>query len=347
MIDLCPRCRIQAPHRPGRERCPRCGGPLRVVDSDLIGDPGGAVETRRGPSASPRETPVRPTASSATGQPSSGPRSSRLYRARHVRWVARRPPEAIPARRLAVPPGPRPIPRYVYVPRWGLRDVPVEPGADHRNPLEALTAALLHALRLLAGALGLAAIVHLLRYVLLVVNRSVPVAGWTDRASAFLVIFAGLVAFGVFVYATVVFTRWIITLRDDAYRRHALRDPRPRWQIALLAAVPLVNVAGAAVLLHEVARIRDDLEAERTRSRLTKLWVAWALVNVLAAIAVVTRIVATASGSIQTSANGLAAVVISSAVSGVFAWWLGTRLMAIFGAPQDEPVPSRRWVAVA
>ncbi|MGC5257960.1 DUF4328 domain-containing protein [Gordonia sp. DT218] len=318
-----------------------------MVDSDVIGDRAGPAQTPHGPTASHREIQARPAAPSAPGQPSSGPRSSRLYRSRHVRWVARRPPEAIPARRPMVAPGPRPIPRYVYVPRWGLRDVPVEAGGDGHNPLEALTAVLLHALRLLAGALGLAAVVHLLRYILLVVNRSVPVAGWTDRASAFLAIFGGLVAFGVFVYATVVFTRWITALRDDAYRRHDLRDPRPRWQIALLAAVPLVNVAGAAVLLHEVARMRDDLEPERTRRRLTKLWVAWAIVNVLALIAVITRVVATASGSIQTSANGLAAVVISSAVSGVFAWWLGTRLMAIFGAPQDEPLPSRRWVAVA
>ncbi|WP_237421551.1 DUF4328 domain-containing protein [Gordonia sp. SID5947] len=312
---------------------------MRVVDGELVGGPAGSP-------APQHETPV-PASASPSSHPSSGPRSSRLYRSRHVRWVARRPPEAIPARRRTGPSGPRPIPRYVYVPRWGLRDAPPEATVDSRDPFEELTATLLSALRLLTAALGFAAVVHLLRYVLAVVNRSVPVAGWTDRATAFLVIFGGLVAFGVFVYASVVFARWIIVLRADAYRRHHLRDPRPRWQIAVLAAVPLVNVAGAAILLHEVARMRDDLDAERTRSRLTKLWVAWTVVNVLALVAVVTRTVAAVSGSIQTSANGLAAVVISSAVSGVFAWWLGKRLLTVFGAPQDEPVPARRWVAVA
>ncbi|GAB92105.1 hypothetical protein GORHZ_163_00010, partial [Gordonia rhizosphera NBRC 16068] len=53
------------------------------------------------------------------------------------------------------------------------------------------------------------------------------------------------------------------------------------------------------------------------------------------------------SGSIQTGANGLAAVVLSSAISALFAWRLGERLQVVFGETQEDVVPARRWVAVA
>ncbi|MFW0797752.1 DUF4328 domain-containing protein [Gordonia sp. CPCC 205515] len=332
MIDLCPRCRIQAPHRPGRERCPRCGGPLDVVGAQ-----------RPAPRAQHPAPPPRPRAQQPAPR---GPRSDRVYRSRHVRWVARRPPESIPPRRPAVPSGPRLIPRYVYLPHWGLRDVPAAPAVE-RDRTEVLTDTLVRALRLLAVVLSVAAAVHLARYLLLVVNKSTPVPGWTDQVTAYLVLFAGLLALIVFAYATVVFVRWIIDLRADAYRRHHLRDPRRRWLVALLAGIPLVNVVGAGLLLHEAAEQRDDLDAPLTRQRLTKLWVAWAIVNVVAIVALVTRLVAYLSDSIQTGANALLAVVVSSAVSAVFAWWMAGRITTIFGAAQPDSVPDQRWVMVA
>ncbi|WP_316245461.1 DUF4328 domain-containing protein [Gordonia sp. OPL2] len=328
-----------------------------MLDSDLLGQDPATVPDRPSVAADPHasgparthSTPTQPgpTQARPSTPPVGGPRSARLYRSRHVRWIARRPPEAIPARRPFVVGGPRPIPRYVYIPQWGLRDAPVEADGDQRTRGEILAAAVTQALHLLAGALGFAAVAHLARYILLVVNRSTPVPGWLDGFTWVLVVFAGLLSLGAYVYTTVIVTRWTIVTRADAYGRHHLRDPRPRWQIALLAATPLVNVVGAALLLHEAAVQRDDLDPVRTRRRLTRMWVAWAIVNVLAVLALVTRLVATMSGSIQTGANGLAAVVISSACSAVFAYWLAGRLTAAFGAAVEEPVPSRRWVAVA
>lgn len=324
MIDLCPRCRIQAPHRPGRDRCPRCGGPLEILG---------------------REQPV------GHQQPAPrAPRSDRVYRSRHVRWVARRPPEAIPPRRSGAARGPRLIPRYVYLPQWGLRDAPVAAPTE-RDRTEVLTETLVRALEVLAGALGLAAMAQLARYALLVINKATPVPGWTDRVTAYLVLFSGLLALIGFAYTTVVFVRWLIDLRADAYRRHRQRDPRRRWLIVLLAGVPLVNVFGAGLLLHEVAILRTDLDAALTRERLTKLWVAWAIVNAFAIGALVTRLVAWRSESIQTGANGLIAVAVSAAVSAVFAWWMARRITIVFGPAdgvgQADSVPERRWVMVA
>lgn len=313
MIDVCPRCRIQAPHRDGRQTCPRCGGPLQQIDA--------------GPEAASRREP----------------RSTRVYRSRHVRWVARRPPEAIPVWRPTAATGPRPIPRYPYLPQWGLHDEPLPP-VDPQTPLGHSAATFLRALRSLSFVLWATAAAHLLRYVLLAVNRATPVPGFLAAVTAFLVLLTGLLALIGFVYVTVLLVLWLRRLRADAYRRHELRDPRPWWQLIGLAAVPLVNVVGLAVLLREVAAMRDDLDVARTRDRLTRLWVAWILVNAVAVVAVIYRIVAMSSGSIQTGADTVLAVVVSSAVSAWFARWAAGRLDSIFVGTEEDSVPNRRWV---
>ncbi len=218
---------------------------------------------------------------------------------------------------------------------------------DARSSVRTRADVLSFALRLLAIALAVAAVAHLARYVLLVVNRSTPVPGWLERTTAFFVIAGGLAALGAFAYASVLFARWVIHLRIDAYGRHGLADPRRRWLVAILAAVPLVNVVGAGLLLREAAAMHDDLDVGVTRQRLARLWVAWVIVNVVALVAVAFRVVGMLSGSIQTGANGLAAVVLSSAISALFAWRLGERLQVVFGETQEDVVPARRWVAVA
>ena len=87
-----------------------------------------------------------------------------MYRSRNVRWVARRPPESFPQRRQQVYRGPRLIPRYTYLPRWGLRDDPID---EHRldAPAERASETLRSALVISAGALAASAVVHLLRYI--------------------------------------------------------------------------------------------------------------------------------------------------------------------------------------
>lgn len=334
MIDLCPRCRIQAPHRDGRESCPRCGGPLRIVGSESApAAPYRAPQPHRPPTQYPPS--------------SGGPRSGRIYRSRHVRWVARRPPEAIPPRRPFVARGPRPIPRYTYLPRWGLFDRPAVTPGDQRSALDRSEDQLCGSLRILVGALALSAVVHLLRYVLLVVNRGTPVPVWLDKITWLLVALGGFVALGAFVFATYALVRWVLDLRSDAYRRRDRIDPRRRWVVGALVAVPVVNLIGAPWMIVEAADLRDDLDAVRTRRRLTRMWVAWAIINGLAVLAVGTRIAASMSGSIQTAANGVALVIVSAAVSAVFAWWLAGRVRTTFSATPEPVSSSTRWVPVA
>ncbi|MDS1115112.1 DUF4328 domain-containing protein [Gordonia westfalica] len=336
MIDLCPRCRIQAPHRPGREHCPRCGGPLSVVDDAsraMAAQPVGAP---------PRHAaPARPATPSPTG---------RLYRNRNVRWVARRPPEAVPVRRG--PSGPRGrglIPRYVYIPTWGLHDEPVKPDAAH-DRIDNARARLVFALIVAGTALAASAVIHLLRYLLLVVNRTQPLPEPLIVISDWLIVFVGVAAFLSFVWATLAFMRWVMDLRAGAYEDAGLLDPRrPVW-VGVLVGVPLVNLVGAPLVLGEVValRVADDpsLDAERVGRRVRRLWVAWLIVNVTALLALVARVVAWGSDSVQTGANALAMVIISAAVSAAFAFWTARRVPELFDAAAAVPVPKRRWVAV-
>ncbi|MEO9329268.1 DUF4328 domain-containing protein [Gordonia aurantiaca] len=341
MIDLCPRCRIQAPHRPGRERCPRCGGPLSVVD-----DAARALrEAERN-----RDLVGARAASAPRAVPPQAPPTGRIFRAPHVRWVARRPPEAIPVRRRASrPPGPRRIPRYTYIPTWGFHDEPAA-AAQGQSRTDQARSRLLFALVMTGSALVASAVIHLFRYILLALNRSTPLPEWLIALSDWLVLFIGVLALLGFVASTWFFTRWVLDLRASAHRDAHLLDPRrPVW-VALLTAVPLVNLVGAPLILGEVAALRvahdRDLDAERVRGRLRRMWVAWAIVNAVAIAAVVARVVAWRSDSVQTGANALTMVIVSSAVSAAFAFWMARRVPALFDA-SSAPVPTKRWVAVA
>ncbi|WLP92771.1 DUF4328 domain-containing protein [Gordonia sp. NB41Y] len=375
MLDLCPRCRIQAPHRPGRGRCPRCGGPLTVVASDAeasavvaryaaLGSPApGHPQTQAypqapahpqtppsqtpmaGPPARPSSTVSRPAGIHPAGAP-------RMYRSRHVRWVARRPADTLPRPRPARVRIPRRIPRYIYLPTWGLYDAPIDETESTRDSTR-LGAALTTAFNI-AGAIFVAsALAHLLRYLLLVINRSTTLPGWLIAISTALVLVAGLFAIGGLVYATVVFVRWLIAVRADTYADAGHLEPRRRWQMIVLSAIPLVNLVGAPLLLHEAVAMADGGPTGpngvdgRSRDRLVRLWVGWAVVNAVAVAAAVTWWVAAASGSIQTGANALLLVIVTAAVSAAFAYWAARRLPALFTAEAHQPAPARRWVVAA
>lgn len=296
---------------------------------------------------------MRPSGPGHPGPRHPGPTSApagRLYRSRNVRWVARRPPEAVPARRGPVGRrGPRLIPRYVYVPTWGLHDEPTPADAAHQK-LDDSRSRLGLALVLAGSALTASALVHLVRYILLVVNRDRPLPEFLIIASDWLTVFVGVVAFLGFVLATLAFMRWVLELRADTYASAGLLDPRrPGW-VAALSGLPLVNLIGAPLVLQEVAahRVGQDpsLDADLVGRRLRKLWVAWVLVNVAAGAAIVARLIAWRSDSLQTGANALAMVIVSTAISAAFAFWMARRVRTLFGAAAAAPVPTRRWVAV-
>ncbi|ALG83349.1 DUF4328 domain-containing protein [Gordonia phthalatica] len=323
MLDVCPACRIQAPHRQGREICPRCGGPLTVVD-----DYGRAV---------PRQRPVP----SAVARPAPSRRPS--VNRPPLRWTADRPAEARPEPRAPQPAAPTGTPRYFAVPRWGLVDAPLSGASDDRAAVEP-SAPLRRTLSLVTYMLGAAAVAHLIRYVIAVVNRTTPIPAWLDLLSGAAVLVFGTFAVAGMLLALVAFVHWLLAVRTAAYAEADLRDPRPRLHQWLLAGVPLVNVVGAPLLLTEAARCDPDT-LDAAADRIRRIAIAWGLVNGVALIAVGYRIGGWFSDSVQVHADGLAVVTLSLAVSAVFAHWVAPRLVTVLTGPIHESTRERRLVA--
>ena len=102
-----------------------------------------------------------------------------------------RPGPAPPPRRRRRPLGP--TPRYLTIPRWGLQDrIDQEsgPGRDHGQapPADRIR----NSLFVSAVALGAAALVHLLRYLLLVINRNSLLNWLVADAAALLSVLASV-----------------------------------------------------------------------------------------------------------------------------------------------------------
>lgn len=236
----------------------------------------------------------------------------------------------------------RPTPSYASTPRWGLVDVP-RSESDDVDPVPPTTDALTRALRLAALILAAAGVVHAIRYIVAVVNRTRPIPMWIDWLSSIAVLVFGLMALVAVVMAIVAFGRWTRQIRRRQYASAGFVDPRPTVVVYLLSMVPLVNVVGAPWLLHEAARIgRPNPRADRVRVRLA---IAWGLVNALALLTAGYRIAAWSTTSLQLDADALALVTVVFVVSAVFAHWSIRRIEIIAGTLDTVERPVRRLVA--
>ncbi|WP_169515238.1 DUF4328 domain-containing protein [Gordonia shandongensis] len=255
--------------------------------------------------------------------------------------MADRPPSARPAPpRPPLRRGPESTPAYDQIPRWGLIDPPPAT-PDDRAPDDPV-AVLPRVLRLVAWTFAVAALGHLIRYAVVVVNRSVPVSAWLDLVSSTLAVVVGVAAIGAMIVGLIGFARWLLTVRARVYRAAGLRDERPRWQTLALAVVPLLNVVGAPIVLTEAALCTSTVV--RTRERITRIAVAWGLVTLVALIALAYRIGAAVSDRLQVSGDALAMVTLTFAVSALFAHWASSRLPALFDDVETDREPARRLV---
>lgn len=234
------------------------------------------------------------------------------------------------------------MPKYAVVPRWGLLDPRPATAVDQRDAVDP-TDSLRRTLAAVTWVLALAAAVHLIRYVIAVVNRTIPISVWLDLLSGIAVLVFGTFAFAGMLLALAAFVRWVLDVRLRAYADTDLRDPRPRWQQLLLAALPLVNIVGGPLLLSEAARCGEG--ADRADARIRRIAIAWAIVNGVALLAIGYRIGGWFSDSLQVHADGLAVVTVSLAVSAVFTYWAAPRLAAVLTGPVHESQTERRLVA--
>ena len=323
MIQVCSRCGTRWNVRDTqRVWCPRCNGTLLAPS---------AIPPQSEWSARPTAPAVRPS-----GQPRQAgpPRLPQGYR-----WIAVRPGAGPPSRRRR--PNLGPTPRYGVIPRWGLVErfetAEFEQQAEPRRgpSVAALRATLIATI----AVLGLAALVHMVRYVLLIINRDVllnPVVAWLATWFGVLVSAAALFL----VFATfVLLTNWLIARRAAAFKHVRRQEHRPLWALRAGCLVPFVNLAWAPVFVLELASAEDALA--RLRRPITVWWVVWVLSTAVSVFSIATSFTRDAQGIADNTVSTIVAYLIAMAAMVL----VGRVLLGFERRPVEKP--ARRWVIVA
>ncbi|MGW0040836.1 DUF4328 domain-containing protein [Rhodococcus sp. NPDC003348] len=255
---------------------------------------------------------------------------------RNFRWVARRPEGARPPASDRATIADR-TPSYQQVPRWGLLDP--EPAETETAPSRTERLAELAPTLLVAAAvLFLAgAAVELLRYVLLLRNRTTLISPTLLAISDGLVFTAGVMAPLVAFAAAAAAVAWLLGARRSAWGRLGRTDPRSPSAIAFGCLVPVVNLVWPGVFLTELASAET-----RIRSLVRVWWATWALGGVLLIVSVAWR----SHDSLQARANGVLLAVLVNLVAAAVAVLTLMVTRRIDGLDLGgRPRTGTRWVA--
>ncbi len=261
-------------------------------------------------------------------------RSSRGYR-----WIAVRPGPAPKPRRHQPPLGP--TPHYDHIPRWGLIDELIEPvpgQADgpelaYRGPSDAVVRTVA---ALTMVALGAAALMHVVRYILLLINRTVLLNPWVAIAGSWLGVAAGVVALFAVLAVAIVFTNWLIARRSAVYHRAGTTEPRRRWVLWVGCLVPVVNMFLAPVFVTEMATAENRMST--LRRPIGIWWSIWAVSGLVVAWSVF--------GMFATDPQGIAdstEVTVIAYLMGMLALAMVLRVYHAFERTQAD-APPQRWV---
>ncbi len=352
MIQVCSQCGTRWNVRDKqRSWCPRCNGTLLA------------------PTATAPSEPTSPSAGWSAG-PRNAPRLPPGYR-----WIAVRPGPPPPPRRRRRPLGP--TPRYLSIPRWGLQDRVDQDSGSGRDPRQAPPADRVRtSFFVSAVALGAAALVHLLRYLLLVINRNTLLNWLVADAAALLSVLASLAAIAAVMTTAYLLTRWLIARRAAAFEHVGRSDSRSRRVLwtgtllppsaalvlavafavvaattehsaswALMAAcvtfscLPLLGSVWALVYVIELAKIEDHYG--HMRLAIWGWWLMWLLSSVTSVFASITS----GAPDVQGIANNTVAMIVAYLVA--LASVLATA--KLFEGFERKPVerPAHRWVVVA
>jgi len=309
MIQVCSRCGTRWNVRDRqREWCPRCRGALLP--------------------------PAAPPPPAWTGPHTPGAAPPRLPPG--YRWVAVRPGAPPPRRRPTRPLGP--TPRYTTIPRWGLVEH-FEPAEPTAAPVAGPTAAGVRtALTVTAVILGVAALLHAARYLLLLINRTRLLDPWVAAAGTWFPVAASVLAMFAVVSAAIVLTNWLIARRAAAYAHHGRQDPRSPRVLRAGCLIPLVNLLWAPVFVIELARLEDRVL--RLRRAIVGWWLLWVLSTGVAVFAVATSFTVDPQGIADNTVTVTFGYLVSLATVLVLA--------ELFNGFERAPVdrPARRWVVV-
>ncbi|CAN5379572.1 DUF4328 domain-containing protein [soil metagenome] len=234
-----------------------------------------------------------------------------------------------------------PTPRYDYIPRWGLRDY-IDPGPDMQAapPRGGPSATVVRwALVVAAAVLAFAALVHVVRYILLIVNRTTLLNPVLAGAALWIGVLASVLAIFAIIGCALVLINWLIARRAAVYAHYLLSEPRPMWSLWVGALVPVLNLLWAPVYVIEMATTEGAYS--RLRRPIIVWWVLWVVSTVVSIWALAT--------SFTTNAQGIA----DNTVTMTLAYLLGLATVVSLGRVylgfERKAVerPAHRWVVVA
>jgi hypothetical protein len=236
-----------------------------------------------------------------------------------------------------------PTPRYSYIPRWGLYDRFDDDGAAGQVAAERSApspASVRRTIVITMALLGAAALLHVIRYALLLINRTVLLDPIVAALATWLPVAASVAAFFAVVATALVLTNWLIARRAAAYAHLGSPDPRSPRELWTGCLVPLVNLVMAPVFVIELARAE-----QRTGLRIVSWWITWFVSYALSIASIVTTVLTIFYDGAQRIADNTVITTIGYLVA------LATLLLVlqVYQGFERQPVdrPSRRWVMVA
>ncbi|MFE3290689.1 DUF4328 domain-containing protein [Rhodococcus sp. NPDC059234] len=229
---------------------------------------------------------------------------------RNFRWVARRPGGRIVSAGRGAP-GPSPTPSYREMPRWGLLDPPPEadgePASSRTERLAELAPTLLVATAVL---FAVGALAELIRYALLVRNRTSLISPTVLAVSDALVSTAGVMAPVVAVCAAAASASWLVGARAAAFARTGRTDPRRPAELILGCLVPVVNLVLPGLYLAELGE-----SDAKTRNLIRLWWATWVVGGALLVLNLALR----SHDSLQARANAVLIAALTDLVAATVA----------------------------
>jgi hypothetical protein len=264
------------------------------------------------------------------------------------------------------------------IPRWGLQDrVERDGGRPGSTVLQAPPASRVHgAFFATALALGIAALVHLMRYLLLIINRNMLLNWLVADAAALLSVLASLAAIAAVIAYAVVLTQWLIARRAAAFAHRGRSETRTPWALragcllppsaamalaitfavvrvttghsaswalmagcVVMSCLPLLAGVWSLVYVIELAKTEDNYS--QLRGLIWGWWLLWLLSCVTSVFASITSGAQDAQGI----ANNTVAIIVAYLLALVAAF----ATERLFGGFERKPVerPAHRWVVIA
>jgi hypothetical protein len=226
------------------------------------------------------------------------------------------------------------------IPRWGLVDrveqsSEVAEAATRTGPSPG---AVRNGLFISVLVLGVAALVYVVRYVLLLVNRHTLLDSWVALTADWLGVLVSVGAIAALIASGVLLIQWLIARRAAVFAHHGLSDQRSARALWAGCAAPLANLLWAPVFVIELATMEQLYS--RLRIPIIQWWIAWLFSYATSIVAMIT--------SFATDPQGIANNTVIMVVAYLLAALTLTAVARVFEAFVRKPVarPAHRWVVV-